>query len=166
MNTDQIIERIIEQEIYCNASTFVADLQATELVDQLPDTFEKILECSAGPDYSEAPDGYRLTGGSCVLNGAKETFYGFDNSETDSIGEGYHSEAEALRAAWGDSGDEPPRIEALQHWLVSDWLADKLEQVGALVTQDLMGFNVWGRTECGQSLTMDSDLHKVAALIK
>ena len=48
---------------------------------------------------------------------------------------------------------------------MSDWLADKLESIGACVARDVMGFEVWGRTECGQSLTMDSDINKVAELL-
>lgn len=157
MNKQQTIERIIRDEIYVNASTFVQDLLSADL-----DYIDELMDCLGGPDYSEAPDGYGV-------HKTDDSFYwdypGGMTSEFDDIESSdsvYSTEEDAIRAAWDDSGDEPEMIEALQHWLVSDWLADKLEAVGGLVARDVMGFNVWGRTECGQSLTMDSDLGRVA----
>jgi len=85
-----------------------------------------------------------------------------DRPDLSVLEDGFDTEREAVRAAWDDAGDEPPRIEALQHWIVSEWLADKLEANGALVARDVLGFDIWGRTDCGQSLTYNSDLQVVA----
>lgn len=160
MNKQETIQRIIDQEIYTNASQFVTELTQ----DPEGRYIDDITPCLEQVDYSEPPEGYFVeetidgewmviqTGGNVDLSGAGD--------------DTYETEGQAIRAAWEDYGDEPEeRIEALQHWLVSDWLADKLESIGACVVHDIMGFDIWGRTECGQSLTMDSDLNKVAELI-
>lgn len=153
MTIEQIIERIIEQEIFVNASTMV-----TDLCDEGSHWSEHLVDCMGAPDYSEPPEGYAVD-----YQGPYGYTWADDegNAATD-----FETQDEAIRAAWEDSGEEPEIQEALQFWLVSDWLADKLEQAGAPLARDVLGFNVWGRTECGQSLTMDGTLHAVAALIK
>lgn len=159
MTIEQTVERIIEQEIFVNASTMVTDLAGC--ADILPNTMDNLMDCMGAPDYSEPPGNYTVY----LENGEGWTF-----AESDDLMPYqytyYDTEEEAIRAAWEDSGEEPEMQEALQFWLVSDWLADKLEEVGAPLARDVLGFNVWGRTECGQSLTMDSTLHAVAKLIK
>jgi hypothetical protein len=50
---------------------------------------------------------------------------------------------------------EPYTREAYEHWLVSDWLADKLEEKGEMIARDLHGLTVWGRTTTGQAIYMD-----------
>ncbi len=50
---------------------------------------------------------------------------------------------------------EPQQNEAYEHWIVSDWLARKLEAVGEMVSFDIHGLTVWGRTTTGQSISMD-----------
>lgn len=47
-----------------------------------------------------------------------------------------------------ENADE--RHEALEFWIVSDWLAGKLEDHGELVTKDFLGLTIWGRTTSGQ----------------
>lgn len=74
-------------------------------------------------------------------------------------------EETAISESWDNAIEEPPTVEALQFWIVSDWLAHKLEDAGALVARDVLGFALWGRTECGQSLAYDSDLNAVAEML-
>lgn len=50
----------------------------------------------------------------------------------------------------------PEYDEVFQWFIVSDWLAHKLEEKGQLVEQDIMGFTVWGRQCCGQAVYLDS----------
>ena len=45
--------------------------------------------------------------------------------------------------------------EALEHWIISDWLADKLEAYGELITKDFLGLTIWGRTCSGQAIMLD-----------
>jgi bisphosphoglycerate-dependent phosphoglycerate mutase len=50
---------------------------------------------------------------------------------------------------------EPYQREALEHWIVSDWLADKLEEKGEIIKRDFLNLTLWGRSTSGQSISMD-----------
>jgi hypothetical protein len=45
--------------------------------------------------------------------------------------------------------------EIFQHFIVSEYLADRLEEHGERVLRDFFGMTVWGRSCCGQSISMD-----------
>ena len=67
---------------------------------------------------------------------------------------------------YSEDEDDSEIIEALEHYFVSDWLARKLADIEAPVSMDVLGcYNVWGRTETGQSLTTDSALNEVAEML-
>lgn len=156
--TEDIIQRIVEQEVYVNASMMISSL--VEASDLVP--FEELLPCLEQPDYSEAQEGYIIK---------RDGMFGewnvwLDDELGTSVASNLGTEREAIAATWEDDGEEAPREEALQHWLVSDWLADKLEAAGAMVARDVLGFNVWGRSECGQALTEDSDILAVASRLQ
>ena len=51
--------------------------------------------------------------------------------------------------------------EVYEWWLVSDWLARLLEDLGCVVIKSDYA-RWWGRTETGQCLSMDGDLKAVA----
>ncbi len=55
--------------------------------------------------------------------------------------------------------DDP--IEAYEHWIVSDWLAKKLEAKGEMVTLDFYGLTIWGRTCTGQQILCDSVIQDI-----
>ena len=50
---------------------------------------------------------------------------------------------------------DPYVIEALEHWIVSNWLANKLEAAGEMVSSDIYGLTVWGRRTSGQAILID-----------
>lgn len=58
---------------------------------------------------------------------------------------------------------EPYEWEVFEHWIVSDWLADKLEAKGERVEKDFWGLTVWGRTTTGQAIYMDSVIEAIYA---
>ena len=67
-------------------------------------------------------------------------------------------------------GLDPDSVEAYEHWIVSNWLADKLKARGEMILRDFMGLTIWGRTCTGQAISLDSvicdiydDLHRKAA---
>ena len=61
------------------------------------------------------------------------------------------------------SGIEPFEREVFEHWIVSDWLADKLEERGEKVDRDFAGMTVWARTTTGQAIAMDYVIEQIAA---
>ena len=50
--------------------------------------------------------------------------------------------------------------EALEHWLVSDWLANRLREHNEMVI-DFMGLTIWGRQESGQMIALDAVIQSI-----
>lgn len=58
-------------------------------------------------------------------------------------------------------GLEPYQRDVFEHWIVSDWLADKLEARGEKVDRDFAGMTVWARTTTGQAIASDSVIESI-----
>lgn len=58
---------------------------------------------------------------------------------------------------------EPYQREVFEHWIVSDWLADKLAEKGEKVDEDFAGLTVWARTTTGQGIASDSVIEAIVA---
>lgn len=56
---------------------------------------------------------------------------------------------------------EDAYTEIYEYWIVSDYLAEKLERHGEVIEKDFYGLTIWGRTCTGQSITMDSVIQKI-----
>lgn len=56
---------------------------------------------------------------------------------------------------------EPYDREVYEHWIVSDWLAEKLAAKGEKVDTDFAGMTVWARTITGQGIAADSVIIKI-----
>lgn len=65
-----------------------------------------------------------------------------------------------------DQGIDPYQNEAYEHWIVSDYLADKLEAKGEMVIRDFLGLTIWGRTCTGQAICMDSVIEDIYKEVK
>ena len=50
--------------------------------------------------------------------------------------------------------------EALEHYIVSDWLGDKLAKAGEMVGE-IAGFTIWGRTCSGQAILLDGVIQDI-----
>lgn len=53
--------------------------------------------------------------------------------------------------------------EVFEHWIVSDWLADKLEAKGEKVEKDFAGLTIWARTTTGQAIALDAVIEEICA---
>lgn len=58
---------------------------------------------------------------------------------------------------------EPYQREVFEHWIVSDWLAEKLAAKGEKVDTDFAGLTVWARTTTGQGIASDSVIQDIVA---
>lgn len=58
--------------------------------------------------------------------------------------------------------NEPDPVEVYEHWIVSDYLARKLEEYGEVVDFDVHGLTIWGRCTTGQSIMLDDVIEKIA----
>jgi len=56
---------------------------------------------------------------------------------------------------------EPYEREVYEHWIVSDWLADKLAEHGEKVDKDFAGLTVWARTTTGQGIAQDAVIQDI-----
>lgn len=56
---------------------------------------------------------------------------------------------------------EPHEREIYEHWIVSDWLAARLEERGERIDHDFTGLTVWGRTTTGQAISMDYVIRQI-----
>ncbi|WP_425398625.1 hypothetical protein [Aeoliella sp.] len=57
---------------------------------------------------------------------------------------------------------EPYQREAYEHWIVSDWLAEKLAERGEM-TGELFGLTLWGRGCTGQAIFLDRVICEIAS---
>ena len=67
------------------------------------------------------------------------------------------------QAACEHFGIEPYQREVYEHWIVSDWLADRLIEKGEKVDKDFAGMIVWARTTSGQGIASDSVIETISA---
>ena len=158
------IERIIEQEIFANASTLISSLCRLEDPELMNVDQEELFDVCSQPDYSVAPEGYEIEKSMGAYYWHREAEGQFDDAElSDSV---FNTPEAASADAWQDYGDTPDDyIEALQHWIISDWLAEKIIEIGGMAATDICGFSIWGRSECGQALDIDSTLEAVVELL-
>lgn len=71
--------------------------------------------------------------------------------------------AENWRDACESDDLEPYQREVFEHWIVSDWLADKLAERGEKVDKGFAGMIVWARTTSGQGIASDSVIEAICA---
>jgi len=154
--------RLVQHEIMCNASTIVSNMSRHE-----PDEW---IELFGHYDYEEAAR-YHIE--SIMTNddigeylddkGIKEEF---DKKED------YVTWKNQLLASLkydedyqefcDDQGVEPDFDDVLEHWIVSDWLARKIEAYGGTVEHDFHGLTIWGRYTSGQAIALDYMIQKIA----
>lgn len=72
------------------------------------------------------------------------------------------AEACGWQEVCSDYNLDPDTDEVYEHWLVSGWLARKLEQQGEVIGE-FAGLTIWGRGCTGQSITMDYVIEQITA---
>jgi hypothetical protein len=50
---------------------------------------------------------------------------------------------------------DPDQNEIYEHWIVSGWLANRLEERGEVIERDFYGLTIWGRAGTGQAILLD-----------
>jgi hypothetical protein len=75
--------------------------------------------------------------------------------------ESFNDELDAWRDCCEVNGIDPQQTEAYEHWIVSDWLAQKLAAKGSMVGRDIYGLTVWGRCTTGQAICMDGVIGEI-----
>ena len=117
--------------------------QAFDLASSVPDYESAAREEGwAGPDKDEF-------GATCFRNAT----------------DGQTWAARDWQALCEDPYIEPLYREVYEHWIVSDWLAEMLEERGEKVDHDFAGLTIWARTTTGQSISIDSVIVDICAAL-
>lgn len=170
-STHETAERIVSQEVRYCISHLISQLASNDHAARTlgVDVEEDLYPVLAQDDYESPAREWLAQAMPDELSHAVEMF----SIETDAEG----LEGSALRECladyleeqdrWADLCDwqriEADRIEAYEHWAVTGWFADKLEAKGEMVSRDILGLTVWGRTTKGQSISMDWVIQAIAS---
>jgi hypothetical protein len=154
--------RLVSNDVHYSVSSLIHTLSRREWdgsdgVDQ-DDLIKLSSRQPDADDYSDQmPEGWGV-----ALDGRPDRwgFYGPEGECDD--GQGFASELDAWRAAAEEAGQEVHGSEIYEHWLVSDWLAAKLEAKGETVVRNLCGLTIWGRATTGQAIYIDGVIEAIA----
>lgn len=115
-----------------------------------------------------------------MIEQATELSYPIDDWEEAAIQAGYRWDAntgwyhkhddsdaaptyETAQAACEADNLEACQREVFEHWIISDWLADKLAAHGEKVDKDFAGLCIWARTTTGQAIYADHVIEAITA---
>ena len=147
------VDDFVGREVYYNLSTLVHELAKSEAhqEDLFPVLFQDDYESAAyGAGWREFTDKY---GVNCYRQDNEH----FGTDENDSVA----SAAKDWETLCWENNIDPVLTDALEHWLVSDWLADNLEAAGEMIIRDFMGLTIWGRRTSGQAISIDYVICKI-----
>ena len=173
MSEGQItIQDLVAREvIYCVSALM------HELPKKSDEFFEEFSHLYESIDYEEA-ESYEIEGNDCEIYETIDNCFGVlsksvieeldcdEEIETEEeyedrlewIVEPEHAcKEEAIRAYFEKKGLDIQSYtsEVYEHWIVSEWLANRLEEYGEAVDKDVYGMCVWGRTTTGAAIYLD-----------
>lgn len=152
-------EQIAAQEIYAPASQLISALSKEFANDHFTELTQAATAlCYPVPDFEEAAtqagwryETARMTGTSVWRHE--------DDPRTAHLFSGWQDLCES-------EGIEPYMHEPMGWWIVSDWLAERLEEKGESVDRDFAGLCIWARLTCGQAIDNDEVIQQIAQEIK
>ena len=145
-------EQIVQMEVHYCVSHLVATLANGVAVDKdLLSLSDQAMElCSPIDDWEEAAlqEGWKHMPDEeedCYRQPNGEAFYACD----------WQDLCQALNI-------DPVQREVFEHWIVSDYLANRLEEHGEKVDRDFAGLTIWARTTTGQGIAADFVIQQIA----
>lgn len=150
MATQNQVKTMVDEHVLAPASTLIYNLYADDNYQ------DALFDLMSKPDY-ETPA--RDAGYEVEQNGDK--FYVYESETSPSKIGKFDTVTEAWEYACEVESLEPYTDEAYEHWIVSDWLARKLEKHGEIINHDFMGLAIWGRCATGQNIYLDGVMHEI-----
>ena len=148
---------LVRREVHYCVSSLVHSLargygMGAQLPREVVELHEQAFELALPvPDYEEAA---REAGWQKIAEDA--------GSEVWQRGKGDDAEfANGAEDACYADNLEPYAREVFEHWIVSDWLADRLAEKGEKVDKDFAGMTIWARTTTGQAIYADSVIEEI-----
>ncbi len=163
---EQQATRLVDNEVCYGVSQLINELASND------EYIDDIMEFSCKPDYEAAlhefvyySDYSQLAELCELLNSSSSVWDYLEENELKEEGLRDHlwyecTETGVETVAYDLNLDYDYK-EALQFWLVSDWLADKLIEKGEMVNKDFLGLTVWGRCTSGQLISADHVIEQI-----
>lgn len=155
---------IVQREVYYCVSSLVSALQSEDACSAMGIDWEDVRAVCVQDDYMTPVTEYIQSCDSETVADVAE-YFSVEIGEFPDLGTAlvaYLCES----GEWRDAADycriDPDSVEAYEHWLVSSWLANELEELGEMVSRDICGLTVWGRACTGQAIYMDSVMLEIA----
>jgi hypothetical protein len=148
----EIKRQFVQREVVYCVSNLIYELGKNE------DYMEDIMEFSSRPDYEQAVldhDAIHVQYSNCKGG------WVWVNKSDHEVSVTFYAEDEAYQDAVYENNLDYGYIEAYEHWIVTDWLADKLGAQGEMVTKDFLGLTIWGRQTSGQAILLDWVISKI-----
>lgn len=133
------VGKFVNREVYYCVSSLISHLASG---DGFYDEFMHLLE--SAPDANDFEEAFEY---SDVDESERAEI--LKEEEPESLDDWYNIFSEC-------NLDYPDPGEIYEHWIVSDWFADKLADKGEAIEKDLHGLTIWGRACTGQSILLDS----------
>jgi len=147
----EIKRRFVEREVVYCVSTLVYEL------GEIEGCMDDIMEIRSQPDYEssvEYADGFHVQY-SNHLDG-----WVWVDKDSHIISDTFNTDVAAYQNCVDENNLDYEYTEAYEHWIVSDYLAKKLEEQGEIVG-DLYGLTVWGRCTTGQAILLDGVISNI-----
>lgn len=169
---DQTARRIVDQEVcYCvsslatelirgafEPSALITEDEALSLsgtepsLDDYRDQLDSDYICEQGIDPSDGQEAWR--------------WYDKTRGDAPELAESdwFETELEALQDCYDSECLDATGQEALEHWLVTDWMANQLRKEGETVTElESLSLTIWARATSGQAIYSDGVMQRIAA---
>ncbi|MGV2830404.1 hypothetical protein [Myxosarcina sp. GI1(2024)] len=153
-NIITIQEFVAQQIIYCVSSLIYTLTQEHKLEEEL-----SIELWTAPVDYESAE--YEIEQADCLLCQC-EDYWGVRDKDNNEIVDCCHNSKEDAISDYFDGDLEEYRREIFEHWIVSSYLAKKLQEQGETVVEDFYGINfIWCRSTTGQAIYADAVIQTI-----
>lgn len=149
----RITAKLVEREVIYCVSCLVDELR--KKAEEFPDYQDDLYSSGIGlPDYEEAAS--QAGWEELPEDDERGTFLNSDGGTSDADDWQELCEEQNI-----DVSDYEPEV--FEHWIVSDFLAGKLEAHGQRILRDFFGLTVWCRCTTGQSISIDGVIQQIAA---
>lgn len=158
-------EHLVSREVYYCVSSLVSSLQSEDACQALGIDLEDVYAVCVQDDYKTPVTDYLQGADSETVADVAEYMNVEPDPELPDLCTALIAHLEDTDG-WREVADycrlDPETVEAYEHWIVSGWMAGQLEDIGEMVSRDLLGLTIWGRRTTGQSMSMDHVILTIA----
>jgi hypothetical protein len=151
----RILEKLVEREVVQCVSGLVHHFASNEGALVGSDySYDDILDLCRNMDYEQAAT---EAGWEQYKDKFGATCYRDSNDDMTWAGGSWQDLCSEF-----DIDLEPGEQEVYEHWIVSQWFAEKLQEQGE-TTGELFNLTIWGRCTTGQAISIDHVISEIAA---